>query len=507
VLQSIDYHTIAPELILGGAALLVLIVDLFLAPQRKWLAMPLSLFGVLGSLAAVLTFAGEVGGQGRSTFCAPGGGACAFVVDNYAVLFKVIFLVSAVVVLLLSLNYFEEGRYYQGEYYFLLLTSFFGMLTIASSRDLIMLFISLEIVSVPGFVIAGFRKTDTRSSESAIKFFLIGVLATAVMLFGMSLLYGLTGSLNLDTIAERLAADPRTPAALAAVGLVITGFAFKVSAAPFHFWAPDTYQGAPVPVAAFLSVSSKAAGFTGLMTICFVGLAPYADVWGPLLAVLAVLTMTVGNLVAIQQRHMVRLLAYSSVAQAGYMLVPFGVAASAAGRGNLDAAFAATLSYIAIYGVMNLGVFACVIAVARRTPRNLVADYRGLVKTSPLLAVILAFFLFCLAGAPPGIAGLWAKFTVFRAAVDGKVVWLAVVMAVNTVIAAYYYLKLAFNLFAGLGEPAGEDALPAARIPAPVVAAIGLTTVATLVLSVDPRPVLDVTPKAVVAEARGNAAP
>jgi NADH-quinone oxidoreductase subunit N len=513
VLQSIDYHTIAPELILGGAALLVLIVDLFLAPQRKWLAMPLSLFGVLGALAATLTFAGNVGGMGRGTFCTDTGPIhapflphvlggppdCSFVVDNFAVLFKVVFLVAAAVVLLLSLNYFEEGRYYQGEYYFLLLTSFFGMLAIASSRDLIMLFISLEIVSVPGFVIAGFRKSDTRSSESAIKFFLMGVLATAVMLFGMSLVYGLTGSVQLSTIADRLATDPRTPAGLAAVGLVITGFAFKVSAAPFHFWAPDTYQGAPVPVAAFLSVASKAAGFTGLMAICFIGFRPYADVWGPLLAVLAVITMTLGNLVAIQQRHMVRLLAYSSVAQAGYMLVPFGVAAASRSDADLNQAFAATLSYIAIYAIMNLGVFACVIAVARRTPRNLVADYRGLVKTSPVMAVVLAFFLFCLAGAPPGVAGLFAKFVVFRSAIDGQVVWLAVVMAVNTVIAAYYYLKLAFNLFAGVGEPAGEERLPAVRIPAPIVVAIGLTTVAALALSFYPQLMLDLTPRAVFA--------
>jgi NADH-quinone oxidoreductase subunit N len=328
------------------------------------------------------------------------------------------------------------------------------------------------------------------------------VLATAVMLYGMSLVYGLTGSLQLSTIAQRLGTDPRTPAALAAVGLVITGFAFKVSAAPFHFWAPDTYQGAPVPVAAFLSVASKAAGFTGLMAICFIGFKPYADVWGPLLAVLAVITMTLGNLVAIQQRHMVRLLAYSSVAQAGYMLVPFGVAAAAHGRADLSQAFAATLSYIAIYAVMNLGVFGCVIAVARRTPRNMIADYRGLAKTSPVLAVVMAFFLFCLAGAPPGVAGLWAKFVVFRAAVDGQVLWLAIVMAVNTIIAAYYYLKLAFNLFAGLGEPAGEEPLARVRVPAPIVAAIGLATVAAVALTFTPQFVFDVTPRTVFALVR-----
>ncbi|HVE63073.1 MAG TPA: proton-conducting transporter membrane subunit, partial [Mycobacteriales bacterium] len=245
MLQTIDYHALAPEIVLGLTAILVLIVDLFLPEDRRWLAMPLAFVGVLASLAAVFTLTGA----DRSTFCVDGEG-CSFVVDNFAVLFKVIFLGAALVVLLLSLNYFREGRYYQGEYYFLLLCSFFGMLLIASSRDLIMLFISLELVSVPGFVIAGFRKTDSRSAESAIKFFLIGVLATAVMLFGMSLVYGLTGSIQLTVIGESFGAAGRTPAGAAAVGLVIVGFAFKVSAAPFHFWAPDTYQGAPVPVAA-----------------------------------------------------------------------------------------------------------------------------------------------------------------------------------------------------------------------------------------------------------------
>lgn len=488
MLQSIDYHALLPELILGGAALLVLVVDLFLPADRKWLAMPLSMFGVLGSLAAVLTLAGDT----RGTFCIENDPSrCSFVVDNYAVLFKVLFLGSALVILLLSLNYFEEGRYFQGEYYFLLLCSFFGMLTIASSRDLIMLFISLEIVSVPGFVIAGFRKTDTRSTESAIKFFLIGVLATAVMLFGMSLVYGLSGSVQLSTIAEQLAGNGDLPVTAAAVSLVIVGFAFKVSAAPFHFWAPDTYQGAPIPVAAFLSVASKAAGFTGLLTICYVGFAEFSEVWGPLLAVLAAITMTLGNLVAMQQRHMVRLLAYSSIAQAGYMLVPLGVTA-AAGPDAVSNAFSATLAYVAIYAVMNLGVFACVIAVARRMPRNLVADYRGLAKSSPVLSLVLAFFLFCLAGAPPGLAGLFAKIEVFRASIDGDLVWLGVVMAVNTVFAMYYYLKVAFGLFAGMGER-GEEPLDRAVVPAPVLAAIGISAVAALAIGFYPDLVLHFT--------------
>ena len=495
MLQSIDYHAILPELVLAGTAIVVLIVDLFLAPERKWLAMPLSLFGVLGAFAALLTLAGD---DPRGTFClVDSASQCSFVVDNFAVLFKVVFLGAALVVLLLSLNYFEEGRFYQGEYYFLLLCSFLGLIAIASSRDLIMLFISLELVSVPGFVIAGFRKSDSRSTESALKFFLIGVLATAVMLFGMSIIYGLTGSLQLTEIATRLGADARTPAAAGAVALVIVGFAFKVSAAPFHFWAPDTYQGAPVPVAAFLSVASKAAGFAGLMQVVYIGFRPYSDVWAPLFAVLAVLTMTLGNLVAMQQRHMVRLLAYSSVAQAGYMLVPMAVAGSQ-GQEAVDGAFAATLAYIAIYAVMNLGAFACVIAVARRTPRNLVADYRGLARSSPVLSCALAFFMLCLAGVPPGFAGLFAKIEVFRASIQGDMTWLAVVMAVNTIFAMYYYLRIAFGLFAGLGE-AGEAPLERVRIPAPVLSAIGVTAVAAIAIGFFPDLVLHFTPLSVLA--------
>jgi len=323
-----------------------------------------------------------------------------------------------------------------------------------------------------------------------------------VMLFGMSIVYGLTGSVQLSVIGQTFGKQhiegQMVPAAVTAVALVIVGFAFKISAAPFHFWAPDTYQGAPVPVAAFLSVASKAAGFTGLMTVCYVGFRDYTDVWAPLLGVLAVLTMTWGNLVAMQQRHMVRLLAYSSVAQAGYMLVPMAVQPSA-GEKAYDQAFAATLSYIAIYAVMNLGLFACVVAVSRRTPRNLLVDYRGLVKTSPVLAVVMAFFLLCLAGVPPGIAGMFAKIEVFRASINGDLEWLAVIMAVNTIVAMYYYLRVAFGLFAGVGEPAGDTPLEAPRIPAPVLAAIGITALGALAISFYPDLVLHYTPLSVLA--------
>src|SRR5437588_9115912 len=382
--MNIDYPAIAPELILTGTILAVLVIDTFLGRERKWLAMPISLVGVLGALAAALTLINSH----RSTF----GGM--YVVDPFAVLFKIFFLVAAVVVLGISLRYIREGRYFQGEYYFLLLAAFLGCVTMPSSRDLLMLFISLELVSAPGFLIAAFRKTDPRSNEAGLKFFLIGVLSSAVMLYGMSLVYGVTGTTRLAGIAARLGGlhGGTETISLAAILFVVAGFAFKVSSVPFHFWAPDTYEGAPIPVAAFLSVASKAAGFAGLLQLMFVGFAPRADFWAPVFAVLAILTMTLGNLVALRQRQMIRLLAYSSVAQAGYMLLPFALATNTNPTLNHDA-FAAAVLYILVYGVMSLGAFAVVIGMAADAPGALIEDYTGLVRRAPLLAVAMTTFL------------------------------------------------------------------------------------------------------------------
>src|ERR671936_2401700 len=316
--QNIDYHAIAPELVVTGTILLLVGVEPFLRRDRKWVAMPIAMAGVLAALGITLTLVG----QHRVTF----GGM--YVVDDFAVLFKVFFLSAAAVVIGISLRYFQEGRYYQGEYYFLLLASFLGALVMPSSRDLLMLFIALELVSAPGFLIAAFRKTDPRSNEAGLKFFLIGVLSSAVMLYGMSLVYGVTGSLNLQQIGSTLAGSlsgGRETLVDAAILFIVAGFAFKVSAVPFQFWAPDTYEGAPVPVAAFLATASKAAGFAGLLQLMFVAFPAQYESWTPIFAVLSILTMTIGNFVALQQRQVVRLLAYSSIAQAGYMLLPFAL--------------------------------------------------------------------------------------------------------------------------------------------------------------------------------------
>ena len=475
--MNIDYHALLPEMILSGTILLVLVVDVFLSERRKWLAMPIGLLGVSASLIAVLTLIGSVP---RVSF----GGT--YVVDNFALLFKAFFLIVAIVVLALSLRYFREGGFYQGEYYFLLLTSFLGCVLMPSSRDLLLLFISLELVSAPGFLMAAFRKGDIKSNEAGVKFFIIGVLSTAVMLFGMSLIYGVTGgATQLNEIAAKLgtlSGDQET-LALAAILFVVVGFAFKVSAFPFQFWAPDTYEGAPVPVAAFLAVASAAAGFAGLLQLMFVAFIHQHEFWVPLFAFLCVATMFVGNLVALQQRQMVRLLAYSGIAQAGYILLTFALVSDDAATNHT--AFSAAVAYILIYGIMNLGAFAVTVAVSRRHPTLQISDFAGLAKTAPLLAVGMTVFMISLAGVPP-TGGFWAKILIFRAALDrgGSLgVWLAVLMLVNSVISIAYYFAVPRQMI----FRDAEDGSPL-RVPALVTAVVAVAMVALVVVFVIPNP-------------------
>jgi len=478
--QSIDFHAILPELILAGTILLVLIVDAFLSPRRRWFAMPLSLVGVIASLVATLTLLGDE----RSTFDGH------FVVDNFAVTFKLFFLSVAIVVLALSLRYFREGGFYQGEYYFLLLTSFLGCILMPSSRDLLMLFIALELVSAPGFLMAGFRKYDIRSNEAGLKFFLIGVLSTAVMLFGMSLIYGVTGGeTGLTEIAQALGTidESQRSLAYASILFVVVGFAFKVSAFPFQFWAPDTYEGSPVPVAAFLAVASKAAGFAGLLQLMFVAFIGQHEFWVPIFAFLSIGTMTIGNLVALQQTQVVRLLAYSGIAQAGYILLPFALVTDDIAANEV--AFSAAVAYILIYGIMNLGAFAVVTAVARRHPRVNVSDFAGLWKTAPLLAVGMTMFMVSLAGVPP-TGGFWAKILIFRAAIErgGDLgIWLAVVMLLNSVVSIYYYFLVPRQML--FKDPEPDERL---RVPLLVTAVVGLAMIALFVIFVIPNPFAEI---------------
>jgi NADH-quinone oxidoreductase subunit N len=347
----------------------------------------------------------------------------------------------------------------------------------------------LEVASLPAFALVGLRYGDRRSSEAALKFFLSSVTATAVSLMGISFVYATTGTLYLAEIADRIQNVDGQLHTLAQAGVVLTlvGFAFKTAAVPFHFWVPDTYVGAPLPVAAYLSVVGKAVGFSGLILVTVVALPSYAEVWGPTLAALAALTMTIGNVGALRQQatrahSAVRLLAWSSVGQAGYLLVPI---AAAAYSHEAEKAIGSTVAYALMYAAVNLGAFAVAALVARKKPLNRVCDYRGLYAASPLTALLLGFFLLSLAGLPPGIIGLFAKVTVFSAAVDAGLGWLAVVMAVNVVIALFYYLQWTALLFrAPEGEPEKH------RAPGPLTAAIALTGILGIALSAAPQLVL-----------------
>jgi len=433
---EIDYLALAPELVIVVAILGVLVLDLLLPRPLKYITAVVAVLGV--SMAAIPLLVMAVDGTTRAMFDG------SFTVDTFALVLKAIFVISAYLVLLLSVSYIERDRFYQGEYYFLILCSLLGSMVMASSRDLIVLFIGLELTTAPLFLLAGWRKGDVKSNEASLKYYIIGVLSAALLLYGMSLVYGLTGSVLFEEIRTAVA-DPglaSEPALGLAIILMLAGFGFKVSAVPFHSWAPDTYEGSPTPVTAYQSVNSKAAGFVAMLIVLYQAVPGASAVWAPALWIMAAASMIVGNLSALRQTNIVRLMAYSSIAQAGFMLVPFA-AAGVAGT-DLTDAFSATVIYLVIFAVMNLGAFAVVIAGARRTGTGEIRGWAGLGSYDPTLGLLAAVFFFSLAGIPP-LAGWFAKFVMFRSimiAGGTATVVLAVIAAVNTVIAFYYYARI-----------------------------------------------------------------
>ncbi|MEU0058436.1 NADH-quinone oxidoreductase subunit N [Streptomyces sp. NPDC006334] len=488
LVQSVDWLAIAPPTLAAVVALVVLVADLFLDGHRKALLGWLSVAGLAASTALLLPL---LDGD-RSTFCLTSDTrVCSYTADHFTLVIQFLVLGGALLAALLSVTALKDarGRLPEGEFWFLLLSSAAGAALLPASRDLATLVVALEVASLPAFALVGIRHGDRRSSEAALKFFLSSVTATAVSLLGISFVYATTGTLHLTRVAERIQDVGGQFHTLAQAGVVLTlvGFAFKTAAVPFHFWVPDTYVGAPLPIAAYLSVVGKAVGFSGLILVTVVAFPSYADVWGPALAALAALTMTAGNVGALRQQatraySAVRLLAWSSVGQAGYLLVPI---AAAAYSDDPQRSIGSTVAYALTYAAVNLGAFAVAALVGRTRPQNRLADYRGLHAKNPLSALLLAFFLLCLAGLPPGIIGLFAKVTVFSAAVDAGLGWLAVVMAVNVVIALYYYLQWTALLFrAPEGEPVRH------RVPAPLTAALALTAVLGVVLSGAPQLVL-----------------
>ena len=474
-----DYDALAPEIILSATIVATLILDLVLDRSRKYLVGTVAGLGLLCSMIPIVIMALE-GHHDRVMF----GGA--YVVDPFALVLKALFILSGYVVLLISTTYIEEGDYYEGEFSFLLLCAILGMVIMASARDLITIFIALELLSIPGYLLAGWRKSDVKSNEAMMKYYLLGVLATGVMLYGMSLIFGFTGSTLLTDIgqATRGAAGDK-PVVVIGILFVLIGFAFKVSAVPFHFWAPDTYEGAPTPVTAFLSVATKAAGFVALMELVFVGFFGRSNVWGPLFWILAALTMTVANLIALRQTNVVRMLAYSSVAQAGYILIPFAVAGDHLTAETADKALSAVIIYLLIYAAMNLGAFAVVIAIARKTGSGEIRSFGGLFSYAPALTVLMTIFLFSLAGIPP-LAGWFAKIVIIESigASGTPAAWaLGAVLAVNSVIALYYYANVAREMWM---RPVPDGNTTPVRVTTPLALALTLTAATTVVIGIFP---------------------
>lgn len=488
VVQSVDWLAIGPPTLVAIVALVVLVADLFVGDARKPLLGWLSVAGLAASTVLLLPL---LDGE-RSTFCLTGDTrVCSYTADRFTLVIQFLVLGGALLAALLSVTALKDarGRLTEGEFWFLLLSSAAGAALLPASRDLATLVVALEVASLPAFALVGIRHGDRRSSEAALKFFLSSVTATTVTLLGISFVYATTGTLYLTQVADRIQHVDGQLHTLAQTGVVLTliGFGFKTAAVPFHFWVPDTYVGAPLPIAAYLSVVGKAVGFSGLILVTVIGFPSYADVWGPALAALAALTMTVGNVGALRQQatraySAVRLLAWSSVGQAGYLLVPI---AAAAYSDDAEHAIGSTVAYALMYAAVNLGAFAVAALVGRTRTTNRISDYRGLYAKNPSAALLLAFFLLCLAGLPPGIIGLFAKVTVFSAAVDAGLGWLAVVMAVNVVIALYYYLQWTALLFR---DPEGEHEKH--RVPAPLTIAMVLTAALGVALSGAPQLIL-----------------
>ena len=474
----LDWHAFAPEIILTSVVCLLILADVVLLDRAKAFVSSIAGLGLLASLIPLLTLATS-DHTTRSMF----GGA--YVVDRNALLLKALFIVSGYVVVLLSNNYVAEGDYWESEYYTLMVASILGMTIMASARDLISIFLALELLSIPAYMLAGWRKRDVQSNEAGLKYYLMGVFASAVLLYGMSLLYGLSGSTKLSDIGASLAGSHRTPAATLAIVFVLIGFGFKVSAVPFHSWAPDTYEGAPTPVTAFLAVASKSAGFVALIQVISFGFSSQWTILTPAIFILSALSMTVGNLIALRQTNVVRMLAYSGIAQAGFMLAPFAVIARPAVAGQT---ISAVVVYLIIYAAMNLGAFAVVMAVARTTRSAEIISFAGLFHDAPGLTVVMTIFLSSLVGIPP-LGGWYAKFGITKVLIGSHSRWgyaLAILLAVNTAIAAFYYLNVAKTMWFD-DVPETESGV-ARKIPIPISlrSALAITVIATILFGVLP---------------------
>ena len=440
-----------PEITLAVTAIAVILLDLFI--QRKGLLPVVSIAGLI--IAAGFTMA-MWEGSSQAIF------NNMLAVDNYALFFKLLFTGIAALVILASVDYVSKFARFQGEYHALVLLAALGMMLMAATTDLISVYVALELTAISFYVLVSFLK-DEKSTEASLKFLLVGGVASAVLLFGMALVFGITGKTQLAEIALVIQAmSPETiiasPALILGIVLLIAGFGFKIAAVPFHMWVPDVYEGAPTPITLYLSVGSKIAGFAIILRVFFSAFelsGPLSMDWGIVIAVIAAISMTLGNLVAIPQTNIKRLLGYSTIAHAGYILMGLAVigmspAAETLGQGSV-------LFYVVAYAVTDLAAFIAVIAISNKVGSDLIKDFAGMGKQAPVVALALTLALISLLGIP-ATAGFIAKFYIFSAAVHHDLVWLVVIAVLNTVISAYYYLNVVKTMW--VGEPVTEGKVP-----------------------------------------------
>ena len=423
-----------PELTLASFAVVTILLDLFI--QRKGWLVIISILGIIVSAAFALSLWDE---SPRAVFNSM------LIIDNFAVLFKLLFLGIAGLVILASVDYATRFSRFQGEYYALIMLSTTGMMLMAATGELISIFVSLELVNLSLYALVGFLKDD-KSAEASLKYLLLSAIASAILLFGMALVYGFTGKTNLGEIAKNIQSFSTLvtdqPALLTGIILLIAGFGFKIAMFPFHMWVPDVYEGAPTPITAYLSVGSKAAGFAVILRVFYSAFqTPVAlsKDWGMVFAVTSVITMTLGNILAIHQNNIKRMLGYSSIAQAGYILV--GLATVAFAPATITVGQSSILFFLISYALTNLGAFITIIAISNHTGSDLIEDFAGMGKRSPLMALCLSLCMISLIGMPPA-AGFIAKFYLFSSAVQHDLLWLVVIAVINSVISAYYYLRV-----------------------------------------------------------------